>query len=368
MRREQPFDERAMTLTLSGKRLYADATFMGHHLRVLSIPLKDGPRVVGGAQFASNLDDMDAAMARLRNVLLAMLPLSLAATWVLGIWLTRRSLRPVRAITETAERIEAASLSDRLPVHGNDEFAILSARFNSMLARIEASFRSLEDAYETQRRFVADASHELKTPLTTVKGRVGVASRGPQTVERYAEHMAAIGRAADSMSTIIQDLLLLASSDENRLTLHISSQNLRQIVQSAVAATPLGRRRPTRIEVPEDMTADVDPDLFARALGNLLSNAGRYTPGNKDVFVRAASTGAGVRIEVADEGEGISPEHLSRVFDRFYRVDPSRERGSGGTGLGLPIVRSIVEAHGGTVSIDSIAGKGTTVTILLPAE
>ena len=365
---DEPLDPRAKALSLAGETVYSDQKLLGRHIRVLSVPLKNGKGVEGAAQFASNLEDIDAAVASLRNVLLALLPLSLLATWPLGTWLTRRSLRPVQAITAAAEQIEASRLSDRLPVHGSDEFAVLSGRFNSMLARIEASFKQLEEAYEAQRRFVADASHELKTPLTTVKGRVGVAARGPQTPERYAEHMAAIGRAADNMSTIIQDLLLLASSDESRLTLRRSRQKIRKMAENAVNSTPAGERVPVSLEIPEDLMADVDPDLFVRALGNLLGNAVRHTPKDKSVAVRASAEQNAVRVEVVDEGEGIPAEHLPKVFDRFHRVDASRERGSGGTGLGLAIVRSIVEAHGGTVSIASTLGKGTAVTILLPSN
>lgn len=363
---DTPFDRFSIRYALIGESVFSDCTLLGHRIRVLTLPLKEAGRVDAVAQFAADLDDIDAAVVRLRNVLLAMLPLSLIVTWLLGIWLTHRSLRPVRAITEAAEQIEATRLSDRLPVQGNDEFAILSQRFNSMLQRIEVSFKTLEDAYEAQRRFVADASHELKTPLTTVKGRVGVASRGPQTLERYAEHMASIGRAADQMSAIIQDLLLLASSDESRLRVEREPQSLSSLAEAAIRATPHEGCSPISVDIPGDLVVDVDGELLTRALGNLLGNAVRHTPREKLIAILAVEGDAGVRIDVADQGEGIPTEHVQKVFERFHRVDASRHRGSGGTGLGLAIVKSIVEAHGGTVSIASVLGEGTTVSIFLP--
>jgi two-component system OmpR family sensor kinase len=363
---DTPFDKESVIYGNAGQTLFSNVLLEGHRLRVLTVPLKEGRRVTAVAQFAANLDDMDTAVVRLRTVLLAMLPLSLVAVFLLGIWLTHRSLRPVRDITLAAEHIEASRLSERLPVKGTDEFAVLSQRFNSMLERIEGSFRRLEDAYEAQRRFVADASHELKTPLTTVKGRVGVSLRGAQTPERYSEHMAAIGRAADTMSAIIQDLLLLASSDENKLPLRLEELPVHEVVDSALKGVPLQGREPVIVDVPAELKAKLDASLFARALGNLVGNAARHTAKDKPIAVRAAATEGGLRIQVEDQGEGIAPEHLPRIFDRFYRVHESRERGSGGTGLGLAIVKSIVEAHGGSVAIASEVGAGTTVTILLP--
>lgn len=364
--RDDPLDSVALSDSLSGRGGFSVKEVDGHRLRIYTKPIREDGRVVEALQLAANLDDVDAVVGRLGTILLASLPLALLATTLLGIWLTNRSLKPVLDISEAAEKIEAYNLSDRLPVTGKDEFAILSGRFNSMLDRIEGSFQSLGEAYEAQRRFVADASHELKTPLTTVKGRVGVALRGTHSPERYGEHLRAIGRAADTMSTIIQDLLLLARSDEAKMSLRRHEHVLIEVIKEAVGAATAANPRQVAIEVPEDLSVQIDGSLFTRAITNLVSNAIRHTPLEKAIAVRAQRTDGKVLIEVIDEGEGIPLEHLPHLFNRFHRVDSSRDRTSGGTGLGLSIVKSIVEAHGGTVSIQSEACVGTTVSVVIP--
>ena len=358
---DEPFDSAALKLSLSGQKRYTTQTIMDHQVRILSLPLLLDGKIDGAAQFASDLDDIDNAIQRIRNIMLVMVPLALLATYLLGVLLTNRALKPVRDITVAAQRIEASSLSERLPVKGKDEFANLSNRFNQMLERIETSYARLEQSYESQRRFVGDASHELKTPLTSIKGRVGLALMKTQTAERYEEHLHAIGRSADNMAAIIQDLLLLANSDEKQLALTLELVLFMEVAGEAVSAVIGGAER-VDVKAPEDLTIHVDRKLFRQVLVNLLSNALRHSDEGSRV-VLAADTDA---ISVIDFGEGIESSHLPHLFDRFYRVDESRFRGSGGSGLGLAIVKSIVEAHGGTVGITSELGWGTTVTIKVP--
>jgi signal transduction histidine kinase len=359
---DKPFDEASLKSSLAGNRQFTDVAMEGHRVRVLSLPLRRDGKVTGAAQFAAELDDVDLVVVRLRNTLLALLPLALVATGLLGVWLTTRALSPVKRIAMAAERIGESNLEERLPVEGNDEFAYLSGRFNNMIDRIAGAFSRLSAAYEAQRRFVADASHELKTPLTVIKGRVGLSSVGEQTPKRYAEHMAAINRAADNMSGIIQGLLFLAQADEHKLELRRSEQPVAPIVAEAAA---VAGDRVVEIEVPEGLRVDADASMLLRALTNLVSNAARYTAPEKRIGIRAFPEGGQVEIEVWDEGDGIPSEDLPLIFNRFHRVDSSRDKMSGGTGLGLAIVKSIVEAHGGTVTIESEVGVGTKATIRL---
>lgn len=365
--RHEAFDRLGLAKALAGETGFTSTYVEGHHVRVYSFPRRIDGRVKLVGQVAASLGGADRSVHQLGITLLELIPLALIATSILGVWLTNRALQPVKEIAATAERLGAEHLSDRLPVRGKDEFALLSSQFNSMLDRIEGSFRRLGEAYEAQRRFIADASHELKTPLTTVKGRVGVALRGTHSPERYGEHLRAIGRAADSMSTIISDLLLLARSDEAKLSLRRSPNSVESLVVEAVMAATSAQPRPIEVDVPEELTVSADPPLFTRALLNLLSNAIRHTPSDRKVAVRACGDASRVRIEILDEGEGIPAEHLPLIFDRFHRVDPSRDRASGGTGLGLSIVRSIVEAHEGTISVESEVGRGTVFAIEMPA-
>lgn len=360
---DDPFDLAALKQSVSGQRIFATDVLMGHRVRVLSVPLREDGIVGGSAQFASDLDDVDEVVHQMGSMMLMMFPLALLATYVLGVQLTNRALRPIQDITEAAERIEASNLGERLPVVGKDEFANLSSRFNQMLGRIETSYDSLERAYQAQRRFVGDASHELKTPLTTIKGRVGLALMKPQSAERYIEHLQAVGRSADTMAAIIQDLLLLARSDEHKLVVVREPITFRELTEEVTHALGPGV---DRVEVfsGENLMLFVDKNLFRQVLVNLLTNALRHS--GEETLVKLSLIEG--RIVVEDQGEGIAPEHVPHLFDRFYRVDESRFRGSGGSGLGLAIVKSIVEAHGGTVTIQSELGVGTRVEIEIPGN
>lgn len=365
---DAPLDSAAVRAAFNGAAPFTNVTIEGRRVRIYTVPTHRSGKVDRVIQFAANLDDVDKVISRLGTILLALLPLALLATTGLGVWLTNRALRPVLDISEAAEKMETTNLSERLPVRGKDEFAVLSTRFNSMLDRIQGSFSRLETAYETQRQFVADASHELKTPLTTVKGRVGVALRGTHSPERYGEHLRAIGRAADNMSVIIQDLLLLARSDEAKLNIQRVPTPVAQLAREAIAGVACPEGHDIRTEIPDDLMLACEPTLVTRALTNLLSNALRHTSTEGEIAVHAEAADGQVRIAVRDQGEGIPAEHVDRVFDRFHRVDSSRDRASGGTGLGLSIVRSIVEAHGGRVGVVSEVGKGSTFTMIFPVE
>lgn len=364
----EPYDPAAIQAAFRGETRLFDARLEGHRARVLSLPLRINGRVTGAAQFAANLENADAGVARLGRVLLVLLPIALVATSATGVWLTRRALRPMAEIADEAGRIEATNLSERLTVTGNDEFGHLADVFNSMLGRLEGSFRDLEEANASQRRFIADASHELKTPLTAIKTRLGVASRREQTAERYAEHLAAIERSANGMSSIVSDLLLLARADEGRLKIGTRLLPLDSLADEAVAVVEDVHGRKIEAQVEDGLLVRGDESGLSRVLVNLLDNAARHTPPDGRIRLDAEGADGHLLIRVSDTGAGIPPENLPHVFDRFYRVSTARDRETGGTGLGLAIVRSIVGAHGGNVSIVSEPGKGTAVTVELPAS
>lgn len=366
-RERDPFDKAALQRSLNGQREMFDFLVDGRRVRVLSVPLKIGGKITGAAQFAASLENADIGVARLARVLLILLPLALLATSITGVWLTRRALRPVAEIASTASQIEATNLSGRLSVQGRDEFANLASVFNSMLERLESSFRTLEESYDTQRRFIADASHELKTPLTAIKTRLGVARRKEQTPERYAEHLQAIERSTNSMSSIVADLLLLARSDEGKLLGGSRTIPLESLAEESVSVVSDAHGREIERDIEAGLTVQGDESGISRVLTNLLDNAARYTPPSGHILLSAYRAGGHVIIKVKDAGIGIPPEDLPHVFDRFYRVAAARDRESGGTGLGLAIVRSIVRAHHGTVVVESELGRGTTFTIDLPS-
>lgn len=364
---ETPWEPNAMALSLGGRQEIVDTVVEGRRVRVLSFPILQGGRLVAAAQFAAPLDAADAATAHMAQAMLVMLPVALIATSITGVGLTRRALQPVAQIAASAERIEAASLSERLPELGRDEFSDLARVFNAMLDRVEGSYRKLEETLQAQRRFVADASHELKTPLATIKTRLGVALRKEQTPERYVEHLAAIRGASNAMSSIVGDLLFLARSDEGRLLGAVHDVPLASLADEAASLVAGLHERSIECHVEEDLTVRGDEASLSRVLINLLDNAARYTPEGGRIEIEGHREDGRAVLRVCDTGLGIPSEDVPRVFDRFYRVAAARDRESGGTGLGLPIVKSIVRAHGGEVSLESELGRGTTVTVVLPA-
>lgn len=330
----------------------------GEPLRVLSMPVREGGALAGVAQIPYPVAEVARAGVLLDRALLALVPLVLLAAWGGAALLTVRVLRPVNQITEAAGKLEASDLSQRLTVSGKDEFARLATTFNGMLER-------LETAFDRQRRFTADASHELKTPLTRIKGTASMALLGPQTPERLGAALTEIDRAADTMSELTRDLLLLAKGDAGRLGEK----------RAAVPAAALLERARERVARPDaaPISLSVEPDgltFFAneaellRLLVNLLQNALQNTPPDGQVSVAARSG----ELRVTDTGAGIAAEHLLRLGERFYRPDDARNRKDGGTGLGLAICKSIVEAHGGSLTYSSELGKGTTVKALIPRQ
>lgn len=363
----KPWDNDSIQRALHGQVERHDTFIEGRRVRVATTPIKDGDVIVGASQFAGSLENADKSVARLSRILLISLPVALVVASLTGVWLTRRALRPVADLARLAEQIEAANLNDRLQVRGRDEFAALSTVFNSMLSRLEQSFRRLEEVNASQRRFVADASHELKTPLTAIKARLGLAKRKEQTPQRYIEHLDSISRSTDAMSAIVGDLLFLAKSEESDQQPIQRILPLGSLVEEAAAVANDAYNRHIQVDIPDDVQMLGNENQISRVFINLLDNAARNTPPEGEIRVCAAENGR-LTITVSDTGKGIDAEHLPHVFDRFYRVNAARDRASGGTGLGLAIVKSIIESHNGTIGIESEVGVGTTVTLSFPSD
>lgn len=308
----------------------------------------------------------------------------LAALAVLAYFVIRRSLRPLRAVEKTAAAIAAGDLYRRVPVRGtNTEVDRLSQSLNGMLAHIQRAFAATEASEAAarrseakMRRFVADASHELRTPLTTISGFAELYRQGVTTDP--AMFMNRIEHEAQRMGLLVQDLLMLARLDAQR-PLELGPVDLLAVASDAVhdaqavtAATgDDGPQRAVELEIRSGTgTLEVigDEARLRQVLANLLNNALTHTPPDADVKVRLTPTDDEVLLEVADTGPGLPPEEAERIFERFYRTDTSRTRASGGTGLGLSIVQALVDAHNGTVSVESAEGEGTTFTVRLPRE
>jgi signal transduction histidine kinase len=371
---DRPWDWKTLALSAAGASRYSMVQVDGEPFRVYSRPFMWDGRVENVIQIAYPLGDLQRVNREQLNTLLTLIPLALLVAGLFGIFMTDRTLRPVRQITQAAAQIGAEDLSRRLEVTGQDEFGELAGTFNGMIGRLEQAFtrlegayRRLEQAYEQQRRFTADASHELRTPLTRIKGSASLALSAPRTPEEYSKALRVVDQAADVMSRLVRDLLLLTRTDADQLRLAQQPLAVLPLFQRAAAAVQEGTKPFVQIELPDrPLAVQGHLDSLDRVLTNLVENAIRHTPEGGQITLSAREEGDEVVITIADTGEGIAPEHLPHVCERFYRVDAARSRAQGGAGLGLAICQSIVQAHGGKLEIESEVGWGTIVRVTLP--
>jgi two-component system, OmpR family, sensor kinase len=342
--------------------LYQDNTINGIHLRVLTVPLQLGIHRIAILQVATSLTVVDSARANLLNVLLmsAIISAGLAAV---GSWLVLgRSLAPLEIITETAQAINRADdLSRRIPYSGpdTDEIGRLIQSFNQTLERLENLFTS-------QRRLLADVSHELRTPLTVIKGNVDLMRRMKQLDE---ESLSSIDQEAGRLTRLVGGLLLLAQAESGKLTLDMKPIEIDTLLLEVFHEMRVlaGGKLKMRLGDMDQAVVKGDRDRLKQVFLNLVGNAIQYTPPGGEVLLSLAKVGEQVRIIIRDTGPGIPAEDLPFIFERFYRAEKSRTRGtSTGFGLGLSIAQWIVENHGGTVEVESKEGQGTTFAVWLP--
>ena len=281
--------------------------------------------------------------------------------------LARAALSPVRRVVASARTITAGDLSKRVPVqHPKDEVGLLAATVNDLLARLEASFSRREEALAHQRRFVADASHQLRTPLTSIEGYARMLKEWGYADPRTSrEGAATIHTEAHNMRELVEDLLSLAKGDEGA-PLNPVLHDLDAVAAGAVEAAKVSTGETHSIShVPseEPVLASFDLERLEQAVGILLDNTVKYTPEGGEISVKTASQNGHALLAVSDTGMGVPPEEIGRIFDRFYRTDEARS--VRGTGLGLSIARQIAEAHGGTLIVHSTPGKGSTFVLQL---
>lgn len=310
-----------------------------------------------------SLSPIERVLSSLRRILLLITPLILIAAALGGHLLMSRPLRPLIELTEQAERIGTHQLGERLSViPTGDEMERLSLSLNRMISR-------LEDALNHNRRFSADVSHELRTPLTILKGELEQLVQAPQLPDSMRESVGSSLEEIDRMTKIVENLLTIARLDSGADAIVRQPVDLSLLVQWTVDQMHLlaeEKQITLRSSHASPTPVLADPGRIKQVLVNLLDNAIKYTPENGEINVSVAATQNTAVLEVKDTGIGIPPESLSNVFQRFYRSDKARSRESGGTGLGLSIVQAICNAHGGSVGIQSVEGKGTTVRVELP--
>lgn len=292
-------------------------------------------------------------IADIAGILLSLLAGNLAA---------KRMLRPIDNMTKTAREISITDLNRRIDEgDGNDEITRLAGTFNDMIARLRVSF-------ERQNAFVSDASHELRTPIAVIRGYIDMIDRwGKNDPSILNEAIGAIQNETHNMEDLVEKLLFLARNDTGRLNVAKEVFDLPELADEVT--TEYGLIAPGRevvAKIPAGMQLCADRRLIKQALRALVDNGIKFSPEGGTIRIRAAEEGLETAITVEDRGIGIAPEKIGSIFERFYRVDSARERKTGGVGLGLSIVQTIVLAHRGRISVKSQPGQGTAVTILLP--
>jgi heavy metal sensor kinase len=311
----------------------------------------------------ADLDPVAASLAEVRRLLWLSMPLLVALAALGGYWLASRGLAPVGTMAEQARQITGSNLDRRLDIgSASEELEKLAAAFNELLARLDQSFESM-------RRFVADASHELRTPISIIRGEADVALSRERHPQEYRASLAVILEEGRRLSRLVDDLLNLARADAGHVKLRVEEFYFNDLLAECCRSVqPLAAARSIELDcrAPGDVPFRGDQDLLRRLVVNLLDNAIRYTPSGGKVSAALEASGPEVRLAIADTGCGIAPESAPHIFDRFYRADKGRSREDGGFGLGLAIVKWIAESHHGAIDLATQPGAGTTFTITLP--
>lgn len=333
-------------------------------LRIVTLPVRDGDRIAGILEVGLDRNEIDDTIGELLTALSLAVPVSLAVAASAGYVLAGRALRPVATITGLAARIDGQDLHARLNLDlPDDELGRLARTFDGMLGRIE-------DAFERQRRFTGDAAHELRTPLSLMRSQLDITRARRRTPEEYEAALADLDGDLDRITGLVVKLLTIARADSGRMLPERDPLDL-----AALVRVTLDQYGPMAWQAGIALAAEatpaacrVDADMIVQVLVNLLDNALAHTAAGGTVTVGCAADGRMARLWVVDTGSGIPPEHVPRVFDRFYRVDFGRARALGGTGLGLAICHAIAEAHGGTIALTSRVGHGTRVDMTVPVD
>lgn len=343
------------------EHIFSTVNINGTWWRVHTSPIWFGTDAIGSIQVAQSLEIMNSATSSLLLVVLICALIALVGSVILSRWLARRLIEPVQELTTAAARIVGASdLSTRLTWNGpNDELGRLISVFNKMMER-------LQHVFSVQQRFVADISHELRTPLTSILLNVDLMKK----IGADEDSLTAIYTDTERMSRLVNDLLMLARADYGGVSVHMTPLDADEVVSDAVrAARPLAEAKGIKLSVVhiEPLRIYGDVQQLQQLMGNLISNAIKFTPEGGAVSLNIQRVDRMARIEITDTGIGISPEQQERIFDRFYQVDPSRTQdGTGGFGLGLSVSRWIAESHNGSIEVRSQPGQGSTFTVSLP--
>lgn len=354
-----PLDSQALQSSTS---IYTEVTQSWGHLRVLTIPLEAGGRPVGILQLAVSLDRVDATNGSLLNIILISAVSTMIFAAAVSWFSIGRALLPLSTITRAAMRISQTNdFSQRIPHSGskNDETSRMIAAFNDTLDRLEKNLAS-------QQRFLADISHELRTPLTVIKGNVDLIRHLKVADE---DSLNSIEEESDRLTRLVTNLLLEAQAESGQLPFQFAPVELDTLLLEVYKEMHVLTHDRINFKLNEidQILVNGDRDRLKQVLINLVANAIKYTPDNGDVFLSLGKVGENARLIVRDTGQGIPPEDMPHIFERFYQTEKSRTRSTAtGFGLGLSIAYWIINHHGGRIEVDSSIGEGSTFCIFLP--
>ncbi|QRG70410.1 HAMP domain-containing protein [Brevibacillus choshinensis] len=334
-------------------------------------PIGRPDRPAGLIQLTTSIRALHEVLVRQLTTFVALSILALIGGLLTFLPVLRKTLVPLSTMVQTVESINAGNLNLRLPQRqGQLETDRLAVAFNGMLERLEESFAAEKEAKEQMRRFVADASHELRTPLTSIHGFLEVLLRGAANdPDQLKEALQSMLGESERLTKLIHDLLFLAKIDKApALAVQLKKMALHPIVRDMEPhLLMLAGTRNVQVEIDTQAELLIDPDRMKQVILNLFQNAVQHTDRNHgSIEVSLRNDASGVLLTVKDNGAGIPSEHLPHLFERFYRIDSARARSQGGSGLGLAITHSIVEAHGGSLSVLSKPGEGSSFTVWLP--
>jgi heavy metal sensor kinase len=344
---------------------YFNNSFVGSVVRQAQIPLVNRKGVTEGYLIvAVPLKNAIIVLQDLRNVFLYSFPGIIVTLFIFTRMIAGKSIRPIEKVIATAERMTQENLHQRiaLPFH-HDELYRLSSTINDLLDR-------LQKAFQREKQFTADASHELKTPLSTVKGTLEVLIRKPREKEHYETKIQFCLVELNRMAKLIDQLLMLARYESSAMKPNIETIALLPHIEEVVArmkVTAIEKNIAIRIQQTESLNVAADPAILEMIFVNILSNAIKYSPGGSSITIAVERKANTIVCSIADQGIGIPAEKIHAVFERFYRVDTSRNSGTGGTGLGLSIVKKLADLQKITVSLKSEKNMGTTFVMVFPS-
>jgi len=332
-------------------------------IRLLTYPVIVDGYVVSIIQIGTSLQFLFESLRKLLYILAILFPIGILISFFSGYFLAERVLAPVRIITQKAKRISGENLDEKIGENmPDDEIGELAKTFDGMISRIRESFEEL-------RQFSADVSHELRTPLTILKGEIEVALKGDRTKEEYKKTLKSSLEEVERLKRIVEDLLFLSKVEAGKITYRLTKVDLLEVVLSVINVLKfLIKQKNIKLNIDgsPEIYVKGDENLLKQLVYNLIENAIKYNRDGGEINIQIDKNEKNVILKISDTGYGIPEEDLNKIFNRFYRVSKSRTRSEGGLGLGLNIVKKIVELHNGEIKVESEINKGSTFTVILP--